>query len=152
MNSHRLYQVLCLGNLILLGLGRNLTAADAPGMFRDKIAPIFERHCVRCHNDEEHKGGLSLTSSTAAKKGGDAGAAWVDKNPQESLLLQYVEGDKPEMPKNSPPLSPQQIADLRKWMCPHRRPRPQYGLSPLVTYGRLISVYVCVSCLACFGR
>lgn len=116
MNSHRLYQAICLGNLILLGLGRNLTAADASGMFRDKIAPIFERHCVRCHNDEEHKGGLSLTSSTAAKKGGDAGAAWVAKNPQESLLLQYVEGDKPEMPKNSPPLSPQQIADLRKWI------------------------------------
>ncbi len=116
MNSQRLHHLICLGNLIVLGLGCDLFAADAPNAFLDKVAPIFERHCVRCHNDEEHKGGLSLTSITAAKKGGDAGAVWVAKKPQESLLLQYVEGDKPEMPKNAPALSPQQIAALREWI------------------------------------
>ena len=116
MNSHRFFQAICLASLILWGMGRSVVAADAPDMFRARIAPIFERQCVRCHNDEEHKGGLSLTSSTAAQKGGDSGAAWIAKKPQESLLLQYVEGDKPEMPKNSPPLSPQQITALREWI------------------------------------
>lgn len=85
-------------------------------VFQETVAPILERHCVRCHNDEEHKGGLSLATSQAAIKGGDSGAALIPAKPADSLLLQYVEGDKPEMPKNSPPLSKAQVAALRDWI------------------------------------
>ena len=80
------------------------------------VATIFERHCVRCHNAEEHKGGLSLATNAAARRGGDSGAVLVPGKPVDSLLLQYVEGDKPEMPKNSPPLSKTEIEALRKWI------------------------------------
>lgn len=98
-------------------LSMSLLAQSKPSIdFAEQIAPIFERHCVRCHNGEEHKGGLSLVTSEAVLKGGDSGAALVPGKPDASLLLQYVEGDKPEMPKNSPPLSPPQIAALRAWI------------------------------------
>ncbi len=88
----------------------------AKSVFRDGVAPILERHCVRCHNDEDHKGGLSLATNQATRKGGDSGAALVPTKPAESLLLQHVEGDKPEMPKNAPPLSKDQVATLRNWI------------------------------------
>ena len=100
-------------------LSSAVIAADPPSAkstFRDRVAPIFERHCVRCHNDDDHKGGLSLTTGEAARKGGDSGAAFVAAKAAESLLVQYVEGDKPEMPKNSAPLSREQVQTLREWI------------------------------------
>ena len=100
-------------------LASPVIAADsvpAKSVFRDGVAPILERHCVRCHNDEDHKGGLSLATNQATRKGGDSGAAFVPTKPAESLLLQHVEGDKPEMPKNAPPLSKVQVATLRDWI------------------------------------
>ena len=94
-------------------------AADpvsAKSAFRDGVAPILERHCVRCHNDEDHKGGLSLATNQATRQGGDSGTALVPTKPADSLLLQHVEGDKPEMPKNAPPLTKDQVATLRNWI------------------------------------
>jgi hypothetical protein len=88
---------------------------DARKVFRDGVAPILERHCLRCHNDDDRKGGLSLSSSRAIRKGGDSGAVLVPAMPADSLL-QYVQGDKPEMPKNAPPLSKDQVATLRNWI------------------------------------
>ena len=85
-------------------------------LFRERVAPIFETHCVRCHNAADHKGGLSLATSEAARKGGDSGAVLVPSKPDASLLIQYVTGDKPEMPKNAPPLSAPQVATLREWI------------------------------------
>jgi len=86
-------------------------------LFRERIAPIFEKHCVRCHGGEEHKGGLSLATAEATRKGGDSGAAFIAAKPDDSLIVQHVSGDKPEMPKNAPPLSALQVAALREWIA-----------------------------------
>ena len=97
----------------------SLLAAQASAddkLFREKVAPIFEQHCVRCHNADEHKGGLSLATAESARKGGDSGAAFIATKPDDSLIVQHVSGDKPEMPKNAPPLSAQQVATLREWI------------------------------------
>ena len=93
----------------------NIVAAD-DRFFVERVAPIFETHCVRCHSAEEHKGGLSLSTGAAARVGGDSGTAFVSKKPDDSLIVQHVSGDKPEMPKNAPPLSRQQVATLREWI------------------------------------
>ena len=98
----------------------SLLAAHASAddtLFRERVAPIFEKHCVRCHNAADHKGGLSLATAEAVRKGGESGAVLVPSKPDASLLIQYVTGDKPEMPKNSPPLSAQQVAALREWIA-----------------------------------
>ena len=100
---------------LLFTLG--FTAAAADKTFTERVAPIFEQHCVRCHNADEHKGGLSLVTSEAARKGGDSGAAFISTKPEDSLIVQHVSGDKPEMPKNAAPLSKQQIATLREWIA-----------------------------------
>ena len=100
---------------LLFTLGHFAAADDT--LFVERVAPIFEQHCIRCHNADEHKGGLSLVTAEATRKGGDSGAAFVSRKPADSLIVQHVSGDKPEMPKNAPPLSQQQIATLREWIA-----------------------------------
>ena len=111
---------LVLSGVFLTLLCASLHAAHASAddtLFRERVAPIFEKHCIRCHNADEHKGGLSLATAEAVRKGGESGAVLVPSQPDASLLIQYVTGDKPEMPKKAPPLSAPQVAALREWIA-----------------------------------
>ncbi len=111
---------LVLSGVCITLLCESLFAAHASAddkLFRERVTPIFEKHCVRCHSADEHKGGLSLATAEAARKGGDSGAAFIAAKPDDSLIVQHVSGDKPEMPKNAPPLSVQQVATLREWIA-----------------------------------
>ncbi len=90
--------------------------SDDPPTFRESVAPILERHCVSCHHGEKAKGGLVLSDAEHALAGGESGAAIVPGKPAESLLLEYISGDKPEMPKNAPPLKPDDIEAIRRWI------------------------------------
>ena len=106
-------------SLCLVGLFAPLAArGDSEGdrLFRERVAPVLERRCVHCHGDASPKGGLSLTTAEAVRKGGKAGPAIVSGKPDESLLLDAVTGDPPEMPKKGPPLAVGEVADLRAWI------------------------------------
>ena len=85
--------------------------------FRRDIAPIFERRCLSCHNAAEKKGGLSLQTEARAFAGGDNGRAIEAGKPEASLLLDYISGDKPEMPKKGPPLKAEEVRGIRKWIA-----------------------------------
>jgi hypothetical protein len=89
--------------------------ADDP-FFQERIAPVFERRCVRCHGDSTRKGNLSLTTASGAFKGGDGGPAVVPGKLGESLLLEMISGDKPAMPQKETPLSLGEVASIRKWI------------------------------------
>ncbi len=91
--------------------------ADDGTIFRQQVAPIFERHCVACHQGAKPKGGLALTDGKAFSAGGESGPAITPGKPDESLLVEYISGDKPEMPKDAPPLSPEQVAAVRGWIA-----------------------------------
>ncbi len=91
--------------------------ADDDALFRERVAPIFERHCVRCHQGDEPKGGLSLTDEKHLLAGGESGASVVAGMPDDSLLYQYVQGQQPEMPKDAPPLAAEAVADIRRWIA-----------------------------------
>jgi hypothetical protein len=93
----------------------SVMGADDP-TFRDKVAPILERRCLHCHGDLTHKGNLSLSTAAAAFKGGDSGAAVVPGKPEESVLLDMIGGDPPEMPQKDKPLSKQEVASIRSWI------------------------------------
>ncbi len=84
--------------------------------FREDIAPIFEQRCLSCHNEAEKKGGLSLQTEKGALAGGENGIAIMRGKPAESLLLDYISGDKPEMPKKGPPLTKKEVALVRSWI------------------------------------
>jgi len=88
--------------------------ADA---FRQSIAPVIARRCIGCHGAVEPKGGLSLVTRQALLTGGESGPALAPGKPDESLLLQYVAGDKPQMPKDAAPLEATEVAALRDWIA-----------------------------------
>ncbi|MFM8582498.1 MAG: c-type cytochrome domain-containing protein [Planctomycetaceae bacterium] len=52
-------------------------------------------------------------SREQALEGGDAGPAFDPADPDGSLLLEQVTGDKPAMPKSAPPLSADEVQTLR---------------------------------------
>ena len=89
-----------------------VSAQQMPGQVR----LLLERRCVGCHNEQEPKGQLSLAQFAAARRGGESGPAIVAGKPGESLLLDYVSGAQPEMPKEGTPLSETEIAQLRDWI------------------------------------
>jgi hypothetical protein len=92
-------------------------SAEPADSFRQSIAPILARRCIGCHGEVEPKGGLSLVSQRTLLAGGESGPAMVAGNPDESLLLTYVSGDKPAMPKDAAPLTAAEITALRDWIA-----------------------------------
>lgn len=108
------FQMLLLVAISVVG-GRFVMADEA--LFRDKVAPIFERHCVVCHQGEKPKGGLSLATAGGLAKGGESGAVVEARKPDESLLVELISGDKPAMPQKARPLSKGDVATIRRWIA-----------------------------------
>jgi hypothetical protein len=92
------------------------SALGADDAFKGSVGGIFEAHCVRCHQGERPQGGLDLTRASRAFRGGESGLAIVPGKPDESLILDFVSGEEPLMPKQGAPLSAEQIAALRRWI------------------------------------
>ena len=90
----------------LLGVAASARSFGADDrLFRERVAPILESRCVHCHGELAPKGGLSLTTVARLLKGGESGPAVVPGKPDESLLLEMISGDTPEMPQKEKPLS-----------------------------------------------
>jgi hypothetical protein len=113
--------------------------------FRERVAPILESRCITCHEGSKPKGGLSLASSASFTKGGDSGPAIVPGQPDESLLIEYISGDEPQMPQDDAPLSASEVATIREWIAAgaewpaelelidkRQRDRNWWSLQPLV--------------------
>lgn len=107
--------MLTLRYLILIGLlgAVSATAAEESHFFQE-VVPILQRRCIGCHNDSDAKGDLSLQSSTSVMDGGFLEPG----SPEGSRLLDVVipTDGKAEMPRNADPLTPAEIAVLRKWI------------------------------------
>ncbi len=84
--------------------------------FNAKVRPILETRCVRCHQEKRAKGGLSLATRAGLLKGGKGGAAIEPGAPAESVLIQMISGEHPEMPKGGKPLARDEIETLSKWI------------------------------------
>ena len=105
--------------IVFVALWPALAAAQQPSpSYYRQIRPFFARYCVRCHNEDEPKGGLALEDFEALALGGNSGEVVVPGEPDESLLVLLVEKKKkPHMP---PPEARQPSADeirlLREWV------------------------------------
>jgi mono/diheme cytochrome c family protein len=95
-----------------IALAPLLFAADTP-----QALAILEQNCIRCHNVSTRMSGLSLVSAADAKTGGAHGPAIVPNMPEDSAILRMISGDKPKMPMNAPPLSSDQVAEIRNWIA-----------------------------------
>jgi hypothetical protein len=101
---------------LLIVLSAGVVQAD-DRLFRERVAPILEARCVHCHEGAKPKGGLSLVSAERFQAGGDSGQAISAGKPDESLLLEYISGTEPQMPKDGKPLLAAEVGVIREWIA-----------------------------------
>jgi WD40 repeat protein/mono/diheme cytochrome c family protein len=92
--------------------------ADAPQpvSFYRQVRPILQRNCAGCHQPAKAGGKLIVTSYAATKAGGEQGVGFESGKPDESLLVEFITGEKPLMPKNAPPLNKEQVELISQWI------------------------------------
>ncbi len=97
--------------------GDEAKPADAKVSFYRHVRPILQRHCSGCHQPSKQGGKLQLTTFELFQKGGENGVSFVAGKPDESVIVQYISGEKPEMPLNAEPLSAKQVETIRNWIA-----------------------------------
>jgi mono/diheme cytochrome c family protein len=89
--------------------------AAREAFFEQDVRPLLAKNCYSCHGEKKQKGGLRLDSLEMVLKGGESGPAVVPGKPADSLLVEAVNFEGPEMPPTGK-LAPQQIAVLTRWV------------------------------------
>ena len=102
--------------IIMMGLGLTASAQEKAVSFEKDIVPIFKASCISCHKPDKKKGKLDMSTYADLKKGGKKGQPWKDGDPDKSLLVELIKGDKPEMPEDGDPLKPEQVALIARWI------------------------------------
>ena len=91
-------------------------AESAQDLWAQRIQPLFDLHCVKCHGPLEQKGGLGLDHLEAILHGGDDGPVVVAGDPHKSRLQQYLAADSdPHMPPKKQ-LSESDRAWVARWI------------------------------------
>lgn len=103
---------------LLAGLPGPIASAQDSVDYQKQIKPILRERCFACHGALKSEGGLRLDTATAAKKGGDSGAAIIPGNITESALLKRIasKDDSERMPPEGEHLTAAQQDLLRRWV------------------------------------
>jgi len=83
-------------------------------LFREVVSPVFAKTCAECHNPENRKADLDLTSRGELVFGGESGNPIEGEDPLILRLLEHRE--KPFMPKKKPALAAETITGIRRWI------------------------------------
>lgn len=86
--------------------------------FVKEVQPIFAEHCYQCHGPNRQEAAFRLDHKATVLAGGELGKALAPGKSDESLLIHFVAGLRPEgrMPRKGDPLTNDQIALLRAWV------------------------------------
>lgn len=84
-------------------------------VFESDIRPLFQEHCVGCHNPEKRKANLDLTDVKSFLRGGESGPVFKAGEPEHSLLFELVH--KGEMPRGKDKLPEPEIDVIRRWIA-----------------------------------
>jgi mono/diheme cytochrome c family protein len=91
--------------------------SDPMALFEQKIRPVLEGTCVKCHGAAKVSGGLRLDSRAAVLAGGDSGPAVEPGDPANSLLVQAIRHEEGlAMPPKKPKLPDETIAAFESWV------------------------------------
>lgn len=95
--------------------------ANTPAFYTEKVRPILQTNCGKCHFDVNHKGGLSLMTKESTLKGGRDGVVIVPGDPANSMLVKLIRHEGPAddpkpMPPKSPKISDADIATIEQWV------------------------------------
>ena len=93
-------------------------AADAPPNFDEHVLPVFREKCCSCHNPDQKKGGLDLSSWGQTMAGGSSGEVVAPGDPSGSYLLMLVtHSSEPKMPPESDKIPEPMVAVITKWIA-----------------------------------
>lgn len=93
--------------------------APAPASFTKDIAPVLLKKCNACHGLQEPKGGYQVLNYEMVLKPGESESASITPGkPEESELFNLISSADPDsrMPKESEPLSGDEIALVKRWI------------------------------------
>ena len=116
--------IICGGCLI--AFPASVTAAEEVGKkdssepvsYFKQIRPVLQRQCQGCHQPATKKADLTLTSYESFKAGGHSGPAFVPGDPNKSLVMAYLKGERqPRMPMGGEPLTAEQIGFFERWIA-----------------------------------
>src|SRR5690242_9295496 len=91
-----------LGVVIALAVaGVSASAADKI-TYEEHVLPIFRNACLKCHNPNDNKGDLDLSTFSGLLKGGGSGSAANSGDPDGSKLVKAItHEEEPFMPPKS---------------------------------------------------
>lgn len=94
------------------------SAATASGADSYKaVVGILQQKCFACHSSTAKMGGFVMASYQTLMKGGTHGAEIVPGSSAKSRLVLMIEGAiQPRMPFGGNPLSPAEIAVIKRWI------------------------------------
>jgi hypothetical protein len=99
---------------VFVALAANALVAEESASRFERVASVFARHCVRCHNDIDREGDFSLQTAESLENSGV-----VQPGEPDSHLLSVIEpsgDDPPSMPKDADPLAPEEVESIRRWI------------------------------------
>lgn len=83
----------------------------------DAVQPILRKHCVRCHNEDQPRGDLVLSSLDKVLAGSSSGlvvvAGKLDESPLYTLTAHL---DTPKMPPNKPQIPQRELNVIERWI------------------------------------
>jgi cytochrome c len=95
-------------------------APSTPEFYTQRVLPIFEANCYRCHGGMFHRGGLSLATREGMLKGGHDGPVIVPGDAAQSLMVKLIRHEGPaDDPMPMPPkskISDADIATVTQWI------------------------------------
>jgi hypothetical protein len=100
--------------------------AEGERLFSEKVKPLLNRRCGKCHGEDDARSGLRVDSREALLCGGHRGPAIAPGKPGDSLLIQSVlQTGELKMPRRGN-LSPEEIQYFSDWIA-DGAPWPQVG-------------------------
>ncbi len=96
-----------------------------------QIRPLIVEYCLRCHNQDQRKGGLSLATYADVLEGGKDGPVVRPGKSGDSLLIHRLTGaSEPRMPQDDVPLDATRIDLMRRWIDEGARLTPASPPAP----------------------
>src|SRR5438105_10985539 len=85
--------------------------------YQDRVLPLIENNCGKCHNPDKKKADLDLTTYAGVMKGSGSGQVVVSGNPDGSKLWRAItQVEEPTMPPNKPKIPDKELDVFRKWI------------------------------------
>ncbi|MEC9095252.1 MAG: PSD1 and planctomycete cytochrome C domain-containing protein, partial [Planctomycetota bacterium] len=84
--------------------------------FQQSIFNTLTKSCVKCHNESERAGGLSLASRERLLQGGQSGAAAVPGHSNSSLLISILSGVQNSPTDHTTLLNKKDLASFEQWI------------------------------------